>query len=412
MTVDEDVGERNASYIEGNRHVAAGEVEAAVAAYRAAAEAGHNRARVELARMLLHGIGVPDDPGAAIAWLERAEQAGNAVAGYLLALIAVGGRLVPRDGRINQRVSLAVSAGFPPAMLAAAIHFGRRPGARDQALCIELLQRAALAGNDTAAQLLCARLRRGEGCARDESGADEIQGQLSERGIGPLPDCSAGTPLQPTAVENRLALQDAWYAPPVEELAQRPKLAAIPALLSADECRLLMATSSPRLRQSHTLHPDDASKLYTGIRTSSDASYDPLQEDLALRLVQARMASAAGAELVHAEQLIVLRYAPGEQYHPHRDYLPPSAIEQDPRNAGDRAATICVYLNEVEAGGATEFPSAGLRIEPQAGKAIAFSNLLGDGRPDPDSLHAGLPVERGEKWLATLWLRQRPYRTY
>jgi prolyl 4-hydroxylase len=25
-------------------------------------------------------------------------------------------------------------------------------------------------------------------------------------------------------------------------------------------------------------------------------------------------------------------------------------------------------------------------------------------------LHAGLPVRRGEKWIATKWLRERPYR--
>ena len=25
-------------------------------------------------------------------------------------------------------------------------------------------------------------------------------------------------------------------------------------------------------------------------------------------------------------------------------------------------------------------------------------------------LHAGLPVQRGEKWIATKWLREKPYR--
>jgi hypothetical protein len=33
-----------------------------------------------------------------------------------------------------------------------------------------------------------------------------------------------------------------------------------------------------------------------------------------------------------------------------------------------------------------------------------------DGTLDEDTLHAGLPVERGEKWIATKWLRERPYR--
>jgi hypothetical protein len=43
---------------------------------------------------------------------------------------------------------------------------------------------------------------------------------------------------------------------------------------------------------------------------------------------------------------------------------------------------------------------------------VVFDNLFADGRPDPDSLHAGTPVERGEKWLATLWIRQRRYRDF
>ena len=123
-----------------------------------------------------------------------------------------------------------------------------------------------------------------------------------------------------------------------------------------------------------------------------------------------RAAVRAGVPLAHAERLTVLRYLPGEQYRPHRDYLPPGSPETDRPDAGNRLRTICVYLNGVEAGGATAFPHAGLEIAPKAGRAVVFDNLHADGRPDPDSLHAGLPVEAGEKWLATLWIRQRPYR--
>lgn len=124
------------------------------------------------------------------------------------------------------------------------------------------------------------------------------------------------------------------------------------------------------------------------------------------------MASAAGVPLDHAEHLVVLRYEPGQEYRPHRDYRPPSSIERDRPEAGNRMRTICAYLNTVEAGGQTEFPVAGLRVEPRPGRAVVFENLHPDGSPDPDSLHAGLPVERGEKWLATLWLRQGRYRAF
>jgi hypothetical protein len=43
---------------------------------------------------------------------------------------------------------------------------------------------------------------------------------------------------------------------------------------------------------------------------------------------------------------------------------------------------------------------------------VLFDNVGPDGRPDADTLHAGLPVERGEKWLGTLWLRERPLRAF
>jgi hypothetical protein len=55
---------------------------------------------------------------------------------------------------------------------------------------------------------------------------------------------------------------------------------------------------------------------------------------------------------------------------------------------------------------------AGIRVAPEPGKAVIFDSLHADGTPDPDSLHAGMPVEDGEKWLATLWIRQGRYRTW
>ncbi|MCC7247295.1 MAG: 2OG-Fe(II) oxygenase superfamily protein, partial [Lysobacter sp.] len=44
--------------------------------------------------------------------------------------------------------------------------------------------------------------------------------------------------------------------------------------------------------------------------------------------------------------------------------------------------------------------------------SMRFDDAHPEGRLDPDSLHAGLPVIAGEKWLATLWIRQRRYRDF
>lgn len=377
-----------------------------------AAEAGFVPSQIELARMQLHGVGVARNVEQAVAWLMRAEASGHPFAAYMLAMVAVGGVAMPRDGRINHRLMAALNAGYAPALRAAAIHFGRKPDARDQQSCLQLLEHAASRGDWVAALLLSERLARGEGSAVDIEAADNLRAKLQQGGIEPLPTLSVPQVTAAPAQANTLALEDVLQTPPARVLSEHPYVSVIDGLLSADECRLLIAAARPMLRPSQTFDPVTGEPLKMQIRTSSDASFDPLVEDLSLRLVQQRMASAAAMELTQAEHLVVLEYEPGQEYRPHRDYRPPESLRNDVPEAGNRARTICVYLNEPEAGGETEFPVAGVKVEPRAGRAIVFDNLLDDGSPDPDSLHAGLPVLRGEKWLATLWLRQGRYRAF
>jgi len=386
------------------------EFEPAFAHFQAAADLGHAGARMEAARLLLYGLGVGRDPARAVREFERAEREGNVVAGYFLALIALGDVLLPRDERIDARMRAAVLAEYPPALLAAAVRFGRDPDPRAQGRCIELLERGVGLGDPLAATLLEPRLRHGEGCEPDARAADALRTWLDGHAIAPLPATSARPP-RAMARPRLLAFSDAWGTPDMRRLSQRPDLVAAQNLLSADECRLLMATARPRLERSRTIDAHGR-RVEHPLRTSSDAGFEPIDEDFALRLVQARMARLAGMEFTHSEPLIVLRYAPGESFSPHRDYIVPSALAMRQPEAGNRIATVCAYLNDVEAGGATRFPANGTTIPPRAGAAIAFRNLGPDGQPDPDSLHAGLPVERGEKWLATLWLRQRRWRGF
>lgn len=379
-----------------------------------AAARGHRVSQMELARMQLYGIVGEADPAAAVEGFKRAEAAGAPQASYYLALIALAGHALPRDARINRRMQAAVDAGFVPALRAAAVHFGRRPEPSNQQRSLALLESATRAGDAVAALLLLARLQRGEGIAPNTPAAAQLEQQLARAGIAPLPDMR--TPPLPESVlvppPGVLAFEDTMLSPKTVVLASRPQVSQIDGLLSADECRLLVACARPQLRPSQAVDPDTGLPLRIQLRTSLDAAFDPVGEDFALRCVQLRIATAARTPLVHAEHLTVLRYAPGQEYRPHRDYVPAGSIERDQPEAGNRARTICVYLNNVEAGGATEFPHAQLAIRPVPGRAIVFDNLLPDGTPDVDSLHAGTPVELGEKWLATLWLRERPYRAY
>lgn len=392
--------------------VARHELDEAFTLHRRAAEAGLANAQIEYARMLMYGVGCDAEPVRAAEWLLRAEASGSPIASYFLALMSLGGRTLPRDGRINERVLRAVRADYPPALRAAAVHFGRKAHPADQLRCLQLLERATSLGDVIAARLFLERLARGEGDKPQPDAAHELRVQLRARGIKALPDIAVPEYAPNVSAPGVLSMEDVLEPVALESRATRPRVSTVDGLLSAEECRLLIANAEVHLQRSRTVDPETGLPMEQEIRTSSDAAFDAILEDLALRAVQLRMASAAGVPLDHAEHLVVLRYEPGQEYRPHRDYRPPSSIERDRPQAGNRLRTICVYLNDVEAGGQTEFPVAALKVEPRSGRAVVFDNLHADGTPDADSLHAGLPVERGEKWLATLWLRQAPYRDF
>ena len=63
-------------------------------------------------------------------------------------------------------------------------------------------------------------------------------------------------------------------------------------------------------------------------------------------------------------------------------------------------------------GGDTIFPEIGLVVPAVAGNAVLFYNINMYFEDDMLALHAGLPVEEGEKWAAVKWMREedRGYR--
>ncbi|WP_146093338.1 2OG-Fe(II) oxygenase [Xanthomonas pisi] len=390
--------------------VRAGETEQALAWYARGAAAGDATAQIEAGRMLAYGIGGPVDVAQAIAYWQHAERSGVAAASYLLATLAVGQDPEQLGTQAHARLHTAAAAHYPPALRALAIQHGRIDHPQHQQRCVRLLEQAASAGDVPAAALLAERLLRGEGVAAQPDAAHHLLRQLQPLGVTALPDVQVAPP----APAADIALDHLHFTPcgAPTPLHLSPTIEGRAAVLSADECRLLILLARPHLRASQVVDPEDASSHRTPIRTSRGATLDPILEDFAARVAQARLAACARLPLTHAEPLSVLCYAPGEHYRAHRDYLPASRMAADRPAAGNRLRTVCVYLNAVAAGGHTEFSVAGVSVQPCAGSVVCFDNLHADGRPDPDSLHAGLPVTAGTKWLATLWFRQQRYRDW
>ena len=104
------------------------------------------------------------------------------------------------------------------------------------------------------------------------------------------------------------------------------------------------------------------------------------------------------------EALYVIRYRPGQEYRPHFDALPGLHNQ--------RAWTAITYLNDDFEGGATVFPELSISVRLGAGDVLIFRNIDQESRPDPRMRHAGEPVTRGVKWIATRWIRERPHDPY
>jgi hypothetical protein len=64
-----------------------------------------------------------------------------------------------------------------------------------------------------------------------------------------------------------------------------------------------------------------------------------------------------------------LRYEVGQQYKPHHDYF---SDEVYIRDAGNRIATVVMYLGEPEEGGETVFPMAGLTVPVRQVQRFSF----------------------------------------
>ena len=125
--------------------------------------------------------------------------------------------------------------------------------------------------------------------------------------------------------------------------------------------------------------------------------------------VDRKIGDLLGLPLAASEPIQGQRYAPGQEFRPHTDTFEPGGSDYLVHTAetGQRTWTAMIYLNEPEDGGATRFKPIGKTIQPERGKLLAWNNLLPDGRPNPATLHQGMKVRRGTKYIVTKWFRER-----
>lgn len=190
----------------------------------------------------------------------------------------------------------------------------------------------------------------------------------------------------------------------------RPCIAVLSNVLSADEAAAVTELGRPRLAPSTVVDPGSGMDRVAGHRSSEGMFFGLCENELIAR-IDRRVSALMGLPVEHGEGLQLLHYSPGCHSSPHYDFLVPQndANRASIARSGQRVSTLVMYLNDVAAGGATTFPELGLAVAPLRGNAVYFEYANSAGQLDHATLHAGAPVETGEKWVLTKWMRARPF---
>jgi prolyl 4-hydroxylase len=148
---------------------------------------------------------------------------------------------------------------------------------------------------------------------------------------------------------------------------------------------------------------------YEAFRTSETCDLE--DSDPFVAAINAKLAAFSGLDSAHGEPLQGQRYAVGQEFKAHTDYFEPNGLDYETYcgRSGNRTWTLMVYLNEPQAGGATRFTQVGKTIQPETGKLLAWSNRLPDGGFNPATIHHGMKVRAGTKYVITKWYRERPW---
>ena len=190
----------------------------------------------------------------------------------------------------------------------------------------------------------------------------------------------------------------------------KPAIVTLKNFLSLEEADKLIELSQHKLTGSSVVDPNTGHHTKIKDRSSEGTFFDFHANELITKL-EKRIFNIIGIPEINGEGIQILHYRPGGEYKAHYDYFPyeQAGSKQHLAQGGQRVSTLIMYLNDVEQGGETTFPEIGLSVIPEKGSAVYFEYCNSKGEIDPLTLHAGMPVISGEKWIATKWMRQNRY---
>ncbi len=372
----------NAQYQRGLALNGAGQGAAALELVAGAAGRGHAEAQLQLALWLLTGHNTPARPREGFQLVQGLAINGDPFAqGFCASLVAGGTGTGQSWPKAISWLLLAAQGGLARAITQLALLLLDR-GPEHSKAAQRWLALAAAAGDAAAQHIFGAP----DGSAHAWPAPEEWASLEAALAPGP----------QLAVAENAELLE------PSIELCRYPRLVA------PDLCAYLCAAAEPFLSPAH-VNDAAAGERVDHSRTNEAMGFYPLEADVISYLVRWRLAVAARRDPQCAEVLSVLRYQPGQRYLPHFDFFDPEfpAHKSHLGARGQRVSTALLYLNDNYHEGQTHFVSLERRVRGGRGDVLTFTNVGHDGTVNRETLHEGLAPAQGQKWLASLWIRDR-----
>jgi len=179
--------------------------------------------------------------------------------------------------------------------------------------------------------------------------------------------------------------------------------------ITKDEAKLLMDLARPRLGPAQVRQYSTDSRYRKGKVAWLHDNLHPV-----IKKIKQKVSNVSGFPFENMEDLQVGYYDPGNFFKPHYDQCESNEkwchATTYPRG-GPRVYTFLMYLNDNFEGGYTNFTKLNKKFKLNPGDVIFFHNL--DKKQEKVhslSMHEGTELKSGEKWIATIWVREKKFR--
>ncbi len=193
-------------------------------------------------------------------------------------------------------------------------------------------------------------------------------------------------------------------------ISDSPLIMSIDCFASFEECQYLIQQAIPML-ESTKQQAKKVTNTEIDAFSGDSAIFTSRQTSPVDRTIQQRFSEIENVPVSYFEPISLLKYSVGHDYSTHTDAFDAERIRRHELKGdfgGQRMTTNLIYLLPAIEGGITRYDKIDLNISGEMGMSVIHHNARADFNPDPQSLHTGMEILQGEKWLLRTATRQNP----